>query len=523
MSSERGPAPGRVESFADCLSRRGAAGDRWLLLGKGPSFSVERCNAADGYRRLGLNHVVRQVRVDVAHATDLDVLESLDATALDNAALWVMPWHPHVRNRPGEATLESLAREHPVLRRLAGEGRICWYNSSRAADAAPGQPVVPVRFFSADAAVHLLAVHGVRHIRTLGIDGGTSYSPTFGDLDATTLLANGRSSFDRQFEAIAEAVFRHDLDFGPLDDEVPVRVYVATEPAQMLATRVLEYSIRRRASITSRVYPICDFDIPVPEPRSLENRPRTPFSFQRFLIPEAAGLRGRAIYLDSDMQVFTDIRALWRQPMHGAPLLSVAPLGSDGRRPQFSVMLLDCERLGWRIADIVRRLDDGELDYAGLMYEMKVAPGWRADIDPAWNCLERYDSGTRLLHYTDMQVQPWVSRANPLAYLWVAELRSAVASGHVERGLVDEHVARGYLRPSLAWQLDHDVDDPLLLPRAARALDDDYVPPYMSLQTRGLGSPWVSAPVRARAFARHLYRTVGLADAVRRLRNVVFK
>lgn len=520
MNSDR-IAP--TTSFSEWMLRNGGAGQRWLVLGKGPSFSVERCESAAGYRRLGLNHVPRQLRVDLAHASDLDVLEALDAEALDNAGAWVMPWHPHVRNRAVAVTLDELAREHPVLRRLAAEGRLHWYNSSRAADPAPAQPIVPVRFFSADAAVHLLAVHGVRHIRTLGIDGGTVYSGAFDDLSATSLLANGRSSFDRQFEAIAEAVFRHDLDFGPLDDEVPVRVYVATEPAQMLATRVLEYSIRRRASITTRVHAICDFDIPVPQPQSLENRPRTPFSFQRFLIPEAAGLAGRAIYLDSDMQVFTDIRSLWRHPMNGAPLLSVAAPGSEGRKPQFSVMLLDCGRLGWRIEDIVRRLDSGELDYAQLMYEMKVAPGWRADIDPSWNCLERYDSGTALLHYTDMEMQPWISTRNPLAYHWIGELRAAVASGFIGRDYVEDHVAKGYVRPSLAWQLDHGVDDPLLLPRAARALDDDYLPPYMTLETRGLGSPWVSAPVRARALARHVYRTVGLADVVRRFRNVVFK
>jgi len=511
------PLPLAFDEWARCNA---IAEDCWIIVGKGPTSAKLATLDTSAHRVMTLNHAIRQIDAHVAHAIDLDVLTSLTDIEINRARFWLMPWVPHVANRPGPDDLQACIAKIPVLARLAREGRLLWYNASTAGTGNPAQPVVPVRFFSAEAALNVLALSGVRHVRTLGVDGGRTYAPAFSDVSAT-LLANRRSSFDRQFESIADSIFRHDLDFGPLDEEVPIRVYVATERAQMLATRVLEYSIRRRSSITTRVHAICDFGISVPQPRDLTNRPRTPFSFQRFLIPEAAGKAGRAIYLDSDMQVFKDIRALWSQPMGAAPLLSASAPADDGRRPQFSVMLLDCGRLDWDIADIVRQLDCGRLDYTQLMYEMKLAPGWRADISSRWNSLEHYDNGTCLLHYTDMEVQPWISTRNPLAYLWVAELRHALASGFISMDYLRGEVAQGFARPSLVWQMDHDLDDPLLLPREARALDRAYVPPFMSLETRGIGSPWTSARARARALMRHVYRRSGLSNALTRARNYV--
>ena len=58
--------------------------------------------------------------------------------------------------------------------------------------------------------------------------------------------------------------------------------------------------------------PLHEATIPIPTPATPANRPRTPFSFQRFLIPELCGFKGRGIYVDSDMQVFEDIRGLWK-------------------------------------------------------------------------------------------------------------------------------------------------------------------------------------------------------------------
>jgi hypothetical protein len=285
--------------------------------------------------------------------------------------------------------------------------------------------------------------------------------------------------------------------------ETPVRVYVGSQEAQMVPVKVLEYSIRERTDLPVEVFPLHHAGIEFPTPRDVRNRPRTPFSFQRFFIPQMAGYLGRAIYLDSDMQVFRDIRELWSLPFDGADLLAAWELAESSRRPQFSVMLLNCEALRWDLHEIVAGLDRGELTYETLMYEMRVARNIRTAIDPTWNSLERYEPGkTSLLHYTDMTRQPWVSRDNPLGFLWVRELIEAVERGALTRDLVDAHVREGHLRPSLLYQLDHRVEDTAKLPAAALALDARFVPPYKRMGAHAGGAGLLQ---RTRSLLRRVY------------------
>lgn len=261
--------------------------------------------------------------------------------------------------------------------------------------------------------------------------------------------------------------------------QAPVRVYVGSQDAQMLAVKVLEFSIRRHTASEVAVFPLHEAKIEFPTPREVKNRPRTPFSFQRFYIPALQGQRGRAIYLDSDMQVFRDIQELWSLPFEGADLLAAREPGASGRRPQFSVMLLNCDELDWNLTNIVAALDRGELTYETLMYDMAVARKIRAVIDPSWNSLERYVPGeTGLLHYTDMPTQPWVSLDNPNGSLWMRDLLEAVGQRFIPRAYVEDHVRRGFVRPSLLYQLDHGITDSRQVPKDARALDKAFLAPY---------------------------------------------
>jgi hypothetical protein len=452
----------------------------WLILGKGPSFTKSRHYDLSSFRTISLNHAVREQPVTIAHVIDADVLQDCGDAIEHNAGALVMPWFPHVNNVAGDATLGDMVDRLPFLRRLSERGRLLWYNLDTAPAIHENSPVVHVTWNSAEAVLNLLAIAGARHVRSLGIDGGATYSPEFSDLASKTLLKSGHPNFDGQFKAMANIIAKTGIDYSPLDVESPVRVYVGTSEEQMMAVKVLEYSIRKHASMTVEVYPLhrAGAAIEIPRPKDPENAPRTPFSFQRFLIPQLAGQRGRAIYFDSDMLLFSDIRLLWTLPLDGADLLAASNRGDSERKPQFSVMLLDCAALGWDIRDIVARLDSGELNYARLMFEMAVAKNIRADISPDWNSLEYYEEGkTALLHYTDMTIQPWVSLNNPLGYLWVRDLIEAVDSGFIPLDYVRDHVARGWVRPSLLYQVDHRVADTRLPPEAA-AVDDPFVPPY---------------------------------------------
>lgn len=261
----------------------------------------------------------------------------------------------------------------------------------------------------------------------------------------------------------------------------PIRIFIASTPAEWLPARVLEFSIRETTSATVDILQLHTFNRPIPTPVKASNRPRTPFSFQRFLIPELCGQLGQAIYLDADMQVFRDIEMLWHFPMEGCDLQTVSQ-GNKDRRGQFSVMLLDCAKLGWNIDAIVASLDKGELNYEQLMYEMRVAEKIGRDIPSEWNSLEYYDAArTALVHYTDMNTQPWVSRSNPLEAIWVNCLMRAVKTDFISIEEIKREVLSGHIRPSLLTQLERGIATSRELGHEARQLDQAYVAPYKTL------------------------------------------
>ena len=240
----------------------------------------------------------------------------------------------------------------------------------------------------------------------------------------------------------------------------PIRVFVGADRSQQLAVPVLEYSIKRHTTAQVEVIPM--LDLPVPVPQDPRNGQRTGFSFSRFCIPKLAGYKGRAIYMDADMLVFSDIRELWSIPFDGAKVIiqqevkfeeqTTAKVGAPKKRKkQCAVMLLDCDRLEWDIQSIVAAMDRGEYDYEQLMYDMCIL---REDeikygVPFEWNSLEHWDPTTRLLHYTDVYTQPWTAVGNPLGYLWFAEVRRMIDEGVLDAVTLQKEIDLGYFRPSL--------------------------------------------------------------------------
>ncbi len=488
----------------------------WLVLGKGPSFAKVKEFDTTQFNIFGLNHVVLEKKVEIAHAIDLDVIEHCEKALATNANYLLMPWFPHVRHRPGKLCLAELVLLKPVLAFFAEKGRLLWYN--KVGSKINGvSPSIFIHHFSAEAPYALLGMVGVKNIRSLGIDGGATYASNFKSLP--TLLSNRQSSFDKQFLGIARSIMTYQINASPLDIESPVRIYVATTEEQMLSVKVLEYSIRKHASMTVEFTPLHTSDVVIPMPQDSINWPRTPFSFQRFIIPQVAGYSGRAIYLDSDMQVFSDIRELWKCEMHNNQLLSVASDQQSGRNPQYSVMLMDCAKLDWEIADIVNSLNASEFTYEGLMNNMVIAPTQQADIPFEWNSLEQYIPGkTKLVHYTDMNTQPWIYAGHPLGYVWVRDLLAAIQDGFIESEYVFEHIQRGWIRPSLAYQLENKLEDAFLLPRHILDLDKGFSPPYHKIK-RHSRTPWIYGKAYLNAAARHFFQKSAFSIYLRRIKR----
>ena len=243
-----------------------------------------------------------------------------------------------------------------------------------------------------------------------------------------------------------------------------IDIYVGADRSQLLAVAVLEHSIRRHTARPVLVRPLIDLDLP--EPRDIRQGSRTNFSFARFAIPELAGYAGRGLYLDADMLVFRDIGELWDIPLEGASAaiqeelpehaVSHQKAGAPAKRvKQCSVMLIDCARARWDVHRIVAGLD-GRYSYEELMHQLCILPESELHyaVPFAWNSLEHFDESTRLIHYTDMDTQPWVSPANRHGRLWLEEVRLMLDTGALGKPEIRTEIELGYFRPSLLCELE---------------------------------------------------------------------
>ena len=243
-----------------------------------------------------------------------------------------------------------------------------------------------------------------------------------------------------------------------------IDVFVGTDRSQLLAVSVLEHSIKRHTRRPVRVCPLIDLDLP--EPRDVRQGSRTNFSFARFAIPELRRYCGKGLYLDADMLVFRDIGELWDIPFDGGSVMiqeeipehavSHQKAGAPARRvKQCSVMLIDCARARWNVNEIIAGLD-GRYTYEQLMSELCILPEneVRYAIPFAWNSLEHFDESTRLIHYTDMDTQPWVSPLNRHGPLWHAEVRLMLETGALGWADLQTEINQTYFRPSLLNELE---------------------------------------------------------------------
>lgn len=203
------------------------------------------------------------------------------------------------------------------------------------------------------------------------------------------------------------------------DENEVIKVYVGTDPRMKKAEIALEYSIRSQTQ--SKVDIIWmdaargglwggwnigrDPGNPYPEEGWA-----TDFSCFRFAIPEANGFKGRAIYLDVDMILIRDIKELFNFPM-GFPIL-ITPKG-------FDVMLYDCsafedERDWWPSIEEMKKSGWNISNYAQLLLKHQMV----GPLSPIWNCCDGvgYSQDIGLVHFTDMNTQPWKPYPERFAY-----------------------------------------------------------------------------------------------------------
>jgi hypothetical protein len=314
--------------------------------------------------------------------------------------------------------------------------------------------VVQATYFSAEAALGLLALGGVRRVRSLGVDGGEAYSGEFADLHGSTLLANGQPSFDLQFQGIARTILRTGVDFAPLTVPSPILVRRSDDPAAALPARVQEYSARKRSSMTLAVgHAVADHrDAGAPELR-------------------------RAIVLAPRALVLDDFRKLWARPLEREGI--EVPASTTGAAPAVAVVTApDSPRLE-RLCRAALAL----LDAAPSGPHPEAAT---ASLPERWSRPDRVDPGqTGVLDFAAAELQPWVSMAHPFAHLWMTELLEAVQTGFITTALVRSEVRLGHVRPSLLEQVELGVVESVLVPRSALRRDAAFAPPGRPRPVRG--------------------------------------
>ena len=194
-----------------------------------------------------------------------------------------------------------------------------------------------------------------------------------------------------------------------------IRIYVGSDRRMGKAERALAQSIRENTTgpvelnwmragdpgwdgVWNRARPDCFGNKPGEKP------PRggwhTEFSCFRYAIPETAGFKGRAMYMDVDMIVLKDFREVWTLPMK-KPVMCPGP---DNNR--WDVILFDCSMFRERIKDWPSLKTMRSSGNKGMFYIHKVRPH-TGFFDPEWDCVDKVDKRSKLVHFSAMRTQPW--------------------------------------------------------------------------------------------------------------------
>ena len=464
---------------------------QWLILGKGPSLNKINQYNLENFKIVSLNDsLIVNKHITLGHFIDLDAFKrSSKEVALRKDIYILMPWYPHVDSRPGVNNLIDLIKKNSILMQLSNEKRLLWYDLMTSQIRTGKFPSINAVYFSAEAIFDIFRKVGIRDVKSLGIDGGTGYSDLVQNVKKESHLVNKQQTFSKQFSKLAEIIFQSGIKHTQLYDNSPIKVFIGCTKKELLPAKVLKYSIERHSHISVDVKFLFKSNIVIPEVTKKENQARTPFSFQRFLIPEISNYSGKAIYLDADMLVFKNIIDLWNNNFNDANVLLCKD--KDYRKPQLSVMMLDCSNLKWNIKDIVSQLNNNELTYDELMHDFAIAD-YDMRIDESWNSIDKYSHETSLLHYTDMTKQPWLSTANHLGYKWMEVLFDALDNNSISIDFIHSEIEKGHVRPSLLYQINNRLSNSLLLTRSVLRLDKNFKP--MHGHSSNNVNPWKSLP-----------------------------
>lgn len=496
-------------------------GGRAAIVGKGPSFAEFDASAERSSRFIvGLNETPIRSRCHASFVIDEDILHNHGAEILASGIdALITPRVPHRKTASvGGLSIYGAGDREGAEATWAQPfvGRHYCFNLSTAEPSTALGDTFQAFNFSAPTLANLMAAAGFNDVLLAGVDGGTSYASDFKAFEYKK-LRSVQSDFDVQFAELRSVRDRFGMKFRSVRCNENW-ILIGADSEQVLATEVLKWSIEARTFLSVRY---CDQD---PQSRSLfaGGDAGTPFSFQRIFLPQLAERSGRGLYFDSDMLIFKDVYELFNRDMGGHVLLGCQP--TPGRIPQYSVFLVDNARATWNGQELLNEYRGGRLTYNALMKDFCFAEPKAMTLPMEWNSLEVYDAGrTANIHFTDMGTQPWLSIYNPNAELWCEALFEALERRPEARRAFELSVDRGWIRPSLKWQVDKRRSDPWSLPREVKRLDREWLPPHVELRSEGqarasLLLKWrVASRVRRFMQSRSYVRLMRASHALRKV------
>ncbi len=247
---------------------------------------------------------------------------------------------------------------------------------------------------------------------------------------------------------------------------MPIRIFIGSGDASRLECRTLIHSLRTHArgtlDITVFNGTTCTIErndrIVAADPSLARLTARgfaTEFSLFRYTIPELCGGLGRGLYLDSDMVCLDDIGELFHLSLDGCDLAARPDAyPHDGpNRWATSAMVMDCARVRFDLSAILDDIGQGLYTYREFS---QLAPRFLArhrylvqPIAPSWNAFDHRTSDTKLIHYTDLETQPWKYPYHPEGDVWFHYFDEAIAHGLLTQRDVDEAIRRGHARPDI--------------------------------------------------------------------------
>jgi hypothetical protein len=178
----------------------------------------------------------------------------------------------------------------------------------------------------------------------------------------------------------------------------------------------------------------------------------TGFSFYRFAIPELCQFKGRAIYLDADIVVLSDIRELFQFDMKGAGALA-RPLKSGADVGRYtSVMLLDCAKLShWKLSEWEPEINKHPEMYNAMLWvspQSMIAKDF-GNLPEEFNHLDLYNQETKIIHFTNLSLQPWRYTGHPYAHVFLDELKAAILEDEIPLDAVQREIQYGHIYPKI--------------------------------------------------------------------------